>query len=113
MDSSKLLIKFTNKKCSLGLSSAFSDIKSIVNTLYVCRESGQPWYDRVFQGIQKLAYHISSPYLKSWRVCEVGLWALGVVEGPVADGAPRGANGQTAAVEQVTAAVSVLGCLVH
>ena len=44
---------------------------------------------------------------------EVGLRALRVVKRPVSDGAPRRAEGEAAAVEQVAAAVPVLRSLVH
>lgn len=51
--------------------------------------------------------------LDARAVGEEGLWALGVVQRAVAHAAPRRADGQVAAVEQVPRAVAVLSGLVH
>jgi len=47
--------------------------------------------------------------LDAGAVGEEGLWALGVVERPVAHAAPRRSDGEVAAVEQVAGPVAVLG----
>ena len=44
---------------------------------------------------------------------EVGLRTLRVVEGAVADGAPRRPEGEAAAVEEIPAPVAVFGRLIH
>ena len=52
-------------------------------------------------------------YLETGRVREVGLRTLRVVEGAVADGAPRRPEGEAAAVEEIPAPVPVFGRLIH
>ncbi len=44
---------------------------------------------------------------------KVGLRALRVIKGAVADSAPSGPNGQAAAVKEISAPVSIFGRLVH
>ena len=52
-------------------------------------------------------------HLETRRVREVGLRTLRVVEGAVADGAPRRPEGEAAAVEEIPAPVAVFGRLIH
>ena len=52
-------------------------------------------------------------YFEAWRVREVCLWTLRVVEGSVPDGTPRRPEGETAAVEEVPTPVPIFGRLIH
>ena len=51
-------------------------------------------------------------YFEAWRVREVCLWTLRVVEGSVPDGAPRRPKREAATVEEVSTPVPIFGRLI-